>query len=149
MLKIDLQSFFIPLSGKPEEKECDETPKTFDNLMLLQNPPSEMLIRTVDQVVIQGLLKEKVLLQFLPKSEETIASPASLVPTNLLIDKEITNDLDSTANPFQEEHETLAKEDSVTVTIHESTDDQIVDEKIVGIQVHKEETDEMEMMPML
>ena len=144
MLKIDLQSFFILLSGKPEE-----TPKTFDNLMPLQNPPSEMLIRTVGQVVIQGLLKEKVLLQFLPKSEGTIASPASLVPTTLLIDKENTNDFDSTADPCLEEHETLVKEDSVTVTIHESTDDQIVDEKIVGIQVHKEETDEMEMMPML
>ena len=149
MLKIGLQSFFILLSGKPEEKESAETPKTFDNLMPLQNPPSEMLIRTVGQVVIQGLLKEKVLLQFLPKSEGTIASPASLVPTTLLIDKENTNDLDSTADPCQEEHETLVKEDRVTVTIHESTDDQIVDEKIVGIQVHEEETDEMEMMPML
>ena len=55
----------------------------------------------------------------------------------------------STVDPCQEKDETLVKENSVTVTIHENTNDQIVNGKIVGIQAHKEETDEMEMMPML
>ena len=123
MLKIDLQSFFILLSGKPEEKESAETPKTFDNLMPLQNPPSEMLIRTVGQVVIQGLLNEKVLLQFLPKSEGTIATPASLVPTNLLIDKENTNDLDSTDKSLSE------------APFFTSTNPQYVDRLFIELQV--------------
>ena len=173
--------------------------------MSIQNSPSEMFVKTIESPENQGaqglfqhfrgLMKEKILIKFLPKSEGAIASPTPLAPTILLIDKENTNDLDSTADPCQKEHETLVKEDSVTVaihenaddaddltkalpieentndlgstvdpcqekdetlvkensvtvTIHENTDDQIVDEKIVGIQVHKEETDEMEMMPM-
>ena len=129
----------IPLSGKPEAKENIETSKTSNNLTNLQNHPSEMLVRTIEESL------EKVLLQFLPKSEGPILSPDLLDP----IDDENKNNQNSTADPCQEEHETLVKEDRVTVTIHESTDDQIVDEKIVGIQVHEEETDEMEMMPML
>ena len=155
MWKNYLQSCFIPLSGKPEEKEDAETPKTSDNLMPLQNSPSEMLVRTVQttenegvQVIIQGLLKEKVLLQFLPKSEGAIASPTPLLPTSLLLDKENKNDSDITIDPCPNEHEPLVKEDSVAVTIHESTDEKIEAEKIVEIQVHKEETDEMEMMPL-
>ena len=170
--------------------------------MSIQNSPSEMFVKTVESAENQsgkglfqhfrGLLKEKILLKFLRKSEGAIASLTPLAPTTLLIDKENTNDLNSTADSCQKEHETLVKEDSVTVTIHENandltkalpieentndlgstvdpyqekdetlvkensvtvtihenTDDQIVDEKIVGIQVHKEETDEMEMMPM-
>ena len=133
----------------PEENENVETPKTSENLMSLQSSSSEMLIRTVGQAVIQGLLKEKVSLQFLLKSEGAITSLTPLVPTTLLIDQENKNDLDSTADPCQKEHETLVKEDSVSVTIHESTDDQIEAEKIVEIQVHKEETDEMEMIPLI
>ena len=108
-----------------------------------QNVPSEVLVRTIEESL------EKVLLQFLPKSDGAIASPAPLVPTTLLIDKENKNDLDCTADPCQKEPETLVKEDSVAVTIHESTDDQIEAEKIVEIQVHKEETDEMEMLPLI
>ena len=57
----------------------------------------------------RGLLKEKILLKFLPKSEGAIASPTPLAPTTLLIDKENTNDLDSTADPCQKEDETLVK----------------------------------------
>ena len=91
-----------------------------------QNVPSEMLIRTIDETL------EKVLLRFLPKSEEAVTSPTPVVPTTLLIDKE-----------NKKEPETLVKEDSVTVTIHESTDEEIVSEKIVEIQVDKEETDEL------
>ena len=135
--------FFILLSGKPEEKENTETSKTSNKLMDLQDHPSEMLIRTIDETL------EKVLLRFLTKSEEAISSPTTLVPTTLLIDKENKNDLDSTTDPCQEENETLVKEDSVTVTIHENTNDQIEAEKIVEIQVHKEETDETEMMPLI
>ena len=128
------------LSGKPEKKEKTETPKTSDNLMPLQRSPSEMLIniRTIEESL------ERVLLQFLPKSEGTIASPTPLLPTILPIDKENKNDLDSTeADPCQKEPETLVKEDSVIVTIHESTDEEIVAEKIVEIHVDKEETDEL------
>ena len=102
-----------------------------------QNVPSEVLVRTIEESL------EKVLLQFLPKSDGAIASPAPLVPTTLLIDKENTNDLDSAADPCQEEHDSLAKKDSVTVTIHESTDEEIVAEKIVEIQVDKEETEKL------
>jgi hypothetical protein len=102
-----------------------------------QNVPSEMLIRTIDETL------EKVLLRFLPKSEEAVTSPTPVVPTTLLIDKENKNYLDSTADPCQEEPETLVKEDSVAVTIHESTDEEIVAEKIVEIQVDKEETDKL------
>ena len=102
-----------------------------------QNVPSEMLIRTIDETL------EKVLLRFLPKSEEAVTSPTPVVPTTLLIDKENKNDLDSTADPCQKEPETLVKEDSVAVTIHESTDKEIVAEKIVEIQVDKEETEKL------
>ena len=138
MLKNHLKPFFILLLGKPEEEEETETPKTSDNLMLLQNHPSEILVRTIEETL------EKVLLQFLPKSEGAIASPTPLVPTTLLIDKENKNDLDSTeADPCQKEPETLVKEDNVKITIHESTDEEIVAEKIVEIQVDKEETDEL------
>ena len=129
----------IPLSGKPEEKENTETSKTSNNLMNLQNHPSEMLVRTIEESL------EKVLLQFLPKSEGPILSPDLLDP----IDNANKNDQDSTADACQEENETLVKEDSVTVTIHENTNDQIEAEKIVEIQVHKEETDETEMMPLI
>ena len=95
-------------------------------------------------VVIECPPGWKVLLQFLPKSEGTIASPTPLLPTILPIDKENKNDLDSTeADPCQKEPETLVKEDSVIVTIHESTDEEIVAEKIVEIHVDKEETDEL------
>ena len=73
-----------------------------------QNVPSEMLVRTIEESLA------KVLLQFLPKSEGAIASPEPLVPTTLLINKESTNDFDSTADPCQEEHETLVNKDSVT-----------------------------------
>ena len=88
------------------------------------------------------------MLQFLPKSEGAIASPTPLLPTSLLLDKENKNDSDITTDPCPNEHEPLVKEDSVAVTIHESTDEKIEAEKIVEIQVHKEETDEMEMMPL-
>ena len=130
MLKNHLKPFFILLLGKPEEEEETETPKTSDNLMLLQNHPSEMLVRTIEET--------------LEKSEGMIASSTPLVPSTLLIDKENKNDLDSTeADACQKEPETLVKEDSVEVTIHESTDEEIVEEKIVEIQVDKEETDEL------
>ena len=148
-----MQSFFITLSGKPEEKEKTENSKTFDNLMSIQNSPTEMFVKTVERPENQGsqglfqhfrgLLKEKILLKFLPKSEGAIASPTPLAPTTLLIDKENTNDLDSIADHCQKEHETLVKEDSVTVTIHASADEEIVAKKIVKIQTDKEETDKL------
>ena len=102
-----------------------------------QNVPSEVLVRTIEESL------EKVLLRFLPKSEEAVTSPTPVVPTTLLIDKENKNDLDCTADPCQKEPETLVKEDSVAVTIHESTEEEIVAEKIVEIQVDKEETDKL------
>lgn len=94
-------------------------------------------IRTIEESL------EKVLLQFLPKSEGTITSPTPLLPTILPIDKENKSYLDSTADPCQKEHETLVNEESVKVTIHENTDEEIVAEKIVEILVDKEETDEL------
>ena len=154
MLNSDLQSFFIALLGKPEEKEKTETPKTSDNLMSIQNSPSDMFVKTVESPENQGaqslfqhfrgLLKEKILLKFLPKSEGAIASyPTPLAPTTLLIDKENTNNLDITVDPCQKEDETLLKKDSVTVTIHASADEEIVAKKFVKIQADKEETEKL------
>ena len=87
---IYIQSCFIPLSGKPEEKEQAESLKISDNLMPLQNSPSEMLVRTVQssenegvQVVIQGLLKEKVFLISSRIGGRAIAPLALPVPTAL------------------------------------------------------------------
>ena len=109
--------------------------------MSIQNSPSEMFVKTVESPDNQGLfqhfrglLKEKILIKFLPKSEGAIASTTTLAPTTLLIDKENTTDLYSTADPCQKEHETLVKEDSVTVTIHASADEEIVAKKIVNIR---------------
>ena len=109
--------------------------------MSIQNSPSEMFVKNVESPDNQGLfqhfrglLKEKILIKFLPKSEGAIASTTTLAPTTLLIDKENTTDLYSTADPCQKEHETLVKEDSVTVTIHASADEEIVAKKIVNIR---------------
>ena len=121
--------------------------------MSIQNSPSEMFGKTVESPENQGaqglfqhfrgLLKEKILLKFLPKSEGAIASPTPLAPTTLLFDKENANDLDSTADLCQKEHKTLVKEGSVTVKIHASPDEEIVAKKFVKIQADKEETDKL------
>ena len=121
--------------------------------MSIQNFPSDMFVKTVERPENQGsqglfqhfrgLLKEKILLKFLPKSEGAIASPTPLAPTTLLIGKENTNDLDSSVDLCQKERETLVKENSVTVTIHASADEEIVAKKIVKIQADKEETDKL------